>query len=160
MSKMQKETKIIFLDVDGVLNCVKSIKNDTNDIHILDSDMLKRLKCIITQTNAKVVISSSWKDVPHALQKLYTALSEYDIECVGCCTQLDFKSNRTHEIKYWLAINTKKLNVINWIAIDDIPLHEYDKKLMKNHFIHTNIQTGLTDNLVKECVCLLNNNHK
>lgn len=145
------ETKIIFLDVDGVLNCVNSKKNDPNDIHILDPSILNRLQKVIKQTNAKVVISSSWRDVPHALEKLRKALAKYGIEYIGCTKSLDFKSSRTHEIKYWLAINQNRLNVTNWIAIDDLPLD-----LDKNHFIQTKIEYGLTNHHINQCVNLLN----
>ena len=56
MSEKQQSMKIIFLDVDGVLNCVKSKRNKPDDIHILDAVMLKRLQCIVKQTNAKIVV--------------------------------------------------------------------------------------------------------
>lgn len=50
--------KIIFLDVDGVLNCRDYINDETNDIDPLKVQMIADL---CDKTNAKVVITSSWR---------------------------------------------------------------------------------------------------
>ena len=93
------------------------------------------------------------------MQKLYKSLSEYAIEYIGCTKSLDFKCNRTHEIRFWISKHQNEFNIIQWIAIDDLPLHDFDHNLMKNHFIHTNIQYGLTDDDIAKCVDLLNNSN-
>ena len=110
----------------------------------------------------QIVVTSTWKDVPRALEKLKAALAEKNIEYLGCTENLPFKSNRTHEINHWINIIAKKSEnnfiISNWVAIDDIDLYKLNPKLItKDHFIHTNIQFGLTDNLAKECIDKLNN---
>ena len=61
--------KIIFLDVDGVLNCRDYINDKTNDIDPLKVQMIADL---CDKTNAKVIITSSWRGsknyTPHILQ--------------------------------------------------------------------------------------------
>ena len=52
--------KIIFLDVDGVLNCQKSESHCQGCIGI-DNDKVKRLRKIVEATGAKIVLCSSWK---------------------------------------------------------------------------------------------------
>ncbi len=60
--------KIIFLDVDGVLNChntfkkqhEKYIKTGIWEIEI-ELSKVKLLKQIVDNTNAKIVLSSTWR---------------------------------------------------------------------------------------------------
>ena len=52
--------KVIFLDIDGVLNGEKSRTRCAGYIGI-DSDKLLRLKRIVEQTGAKIVLISTWK---------------------------------------------------------------------------------------------------
>lgn len=47
--------KVIFLDIDGVLN--------SKGTSTLDDTYISRLKEIVKATDAKIVLSSSWKDV-------------------------------------------------------------------------------------------------
>ena len=62
--------KIIFLDVDGVLNngswamemYDKGIRTYRDDI--LYEPALERLKRIVDATNAYIVVSSSWRQIP------------------------------------------------------------------------------------------------
>ena len=100
----------------------------------------------------KVVVTSTWKDVPEPYEKLTNALQEYKIPCLGCTSALPFRSNRVHEIRAWLGINGHKYKVEKWIAIDDIDLREFDPHFMDNHFILTTLEQGLTDKKVQECI--------
>ena len=81
--------KIIFLDIDGVLNSdaffasnhdlvkqyYKDNGYDSNDVDFLvkrqmmdiDFEKIKLLKLVIDETNARVVIISSWKKQPTAV---------------------------------------------------------------------------------------------
>ena len=52
--------KVIFLDVDGVLNCQKTEAKCRGFIGV-DSKKVKLLKKIVDATDAKIVLSSSWK---------------------------------------------------------------------------------------------------
>ena len=56
--------KIIFLDVDGVLNYRDYINDATNDI---DPSKVQMIADLCNKTNAKVVITSSWRG-----SKIYT----------------------------------------------------------------------------------------
>ena len=51
--------KIIFLDIDGVLNVISQGHDEYGSI--FHSHFVDNLKHIIDQTNAKIVISSSWR---------------------------------------------------------------------------------------------------
>ena len=58
--------KIIFLDIDGVLNCDKT-PNPRKFPYIVDKKLLARLKKLLDRTGAKVVLSSSWRCDPVGL---------------------------------------------------------------------------------------------
>jgi len=51
--------KIIFLDIDGVLNVIPQGRDKYG--MIFHPEFVENLKYIIEQTNAKIVISSSWR---------------------------------------------------------------------------------------------------
>lgn len=65
--------KIIFLDVDGELTYSNYRNEETANI---DIEKLKLLKEICDKTNAKVVISSSWKGSEDYTPKIYYVLRE------------------------------------------------------------------------------------
>lgn len=58
--------KIIFLDIDGVLNCEKT-PNPRKLRYIVDPKLLKRFERLIERTGAKVVLSSTWRYDPAGL---------------------------------------------------------------------------------------------
>jgi hypothetical protein len=55
--------KVIFLDIDGVLNCT-STPNPRKFPYIVDAKLLKRFKRLLQRTGAKVVLSSTWRYDP------------------------------------------------------------------------------------------------
>lgn len=75
---------VLFLDVDGVLNCKK-----TFDKNNLDEEKIKILSDICINNNLKVVISSSWKlsiedgSIYGSLYNLLEVLEDNSIEVIG-----------------------------------------------------------------------------
>ena len=55
--------KVIFLDIDGVLNCKKT-PNPRRLPYIVDRRLLSRFKRLLDRTGAKVVLSSTWRYDP------------------------------------------------------------------------------------------------
>ena len=53
--------KIIFLDIDGVLNSAKYDKKRTADDGNIDTTRLPLLKHIVDSTKAKIVLTSTWR---------------------------------------------------------------------------------------------------
>src|SRR5262245_23982318 len=58
--------KIVFLDIDGVLNC-KSTLNPRKFPYVVDSVLLGRLERLISLTDASVVLASTWRYDPVGL---------------------------------------------------------------------------------------------
>jgi len=133
---------IIFLDIDGVLNNTHTI---TNTPDILDELCVIRLHKILKYTNARIVISSSWRERSDShIKLLYETFSKCGINpnvVISKTPSLSGQS-RGDEIREWLANNR---NVKNWIAIDDM-------KLDLENFIQIDYNYGLTDNDVEKVV--------
>lgn len=149
--------KIIFLDIDGVLNCVHT-KNKLNGIPFVDEDKILRLKKIIDATNAKIVLSSTWRfgmlfpDLPgrdvNDFIALQQALREHQIEIMDC-TPYSLDGVRGEEINQWL-INTSE-NIENFIILDDSD----DIKPLRAHLILTDFSGGLQDIHVQKAIIAL-----
>src|SRR5689334_14670437 len=58
--------KVIFLDIDGVLNCSKT-PNPRDFPYIVDKKLLARFKKLLERTGARVVLSSTWRCDPVGL---------------------------------------------------------------------------------------------
>lgn len=151
--------KVLFLDVDGVLN--SKLWCEYND-ELIDSGKVSLLKTIIDNTNAKIVLSSTWreldcdiKECKEMYQYLVDSLAEkglqiYDKTYLKGC-------NRPKEIKDWLSKN----NASNFVSLDDdFNLKNYEEYGIGNHLVSTSFwgkNGGLQDSHVKEAIRILNN---
>lgn len=136
----------IFLDVEGGLNTKETYRRAYQkygympmmDVEI-DDFRLMYLKEIIDKTNAKIVLSSSFrhfftkendKVLPTSLKgkKLYDKLLKYDIEIYD--TTPIIQDSREAQIKSWLS---NRNDVESFVIIDDDPTQfdEYLDKLIK-----------------------------
>lgn len=149
--------KIIFLDVDGVLN------NEVCDGNVLD-EKIDLLKQLVNVTQAKIVLSSSWrrgyklreKANPtirdmyemEMLQKLERKLFEKDLEIFDYTPIISSKC-RGLEITEWLEL--KKENSINgFVILDDMDIPPYT-----THLVRVEAYIGLTEDDVKQAITIL-----
>lgn len=144
--------KVLFLDVDGVLNTTKS-----RSLYSLSKPLLRRLQTIVEQTNCKIVLSSTWRKHPEALRRLkrtleYRGMSIYDVTPVFWRDEEGNRLYRGHEIQHWLDDHPE---VISYCIVDD------DSDMLDNqlrNFVQTDPDYGLTDVLVYRIVYRMNNN--
>ena len=136
---------IIFLDIDGVLNSDKYFDSISNkecinpvDRLMLDIDMskVKLLLEVINKTNAKIVITSSWRRM-----KLYPYIKErlvsMGLPVVGETPFIE--GRRGEEIRSYLLEN----RVSNYCIIDDEVFKDYNT--LEDNLIITNFyEDGLT----------------
>lgn len=121
--------KVIFLDIDGVLNSdeyFEKIRNlDIQGIEQeIDIEKIKLLKKAINETGAKVVLSSSWRYTRNG-QQLKELLSKYEI----CVDSTPFIQNkRGLEIKQWLS---EHQCIEDFVILDDEVFDSYDEVLIK-----------------------------
>ena len=123
--------KIIFLDIDGVLNSdeyfEKTVHLNIQGIESeIDIEKVKLLKKAIDETGAKVVLSSTWR-YKRKVKYLKELLSHYGIVIVDSTPFLENK--RGLEIKQWLSIHS--MFVEDFVILDDEVFHSYDQELLQ-----------------------------
>lgn len=160
--------KVIFLDIDGVLNCATSksfcIDDDGRVIKGVDSDKVKRLAKIVEATGAEIVLSSDWKD---GWSKYYTSSKPSHAKYLdnhlykkGRLTIKDKTPNtnkgswfRGEEILTYLRLHQ---DIENYVILDDTFFEDFDNKNIIDHLIITDYKYGLTDENVKQAIEILN----
>lgn len=148
--------KVIFLDVDGVLNSINKLKEvyqitkkpHSGKNYPFDEKCLNNLKDIVEATNSKIVITSYWKNNPESLEILFDKLEEYNLSksVIGITPN---KAYRELEILEYLKNNP---TITNYIIIDD----DGHMGTLSEDLIKTDIQTGLTKKDIKKCIKKLN----
>jgi len=88
---------VIFLDIDGVLNC-EDTPNPRKFPYIVDARLLSLLKELVARTRANVVLSSSWRTDPVGL----LAAKYYDVPFIDVCPDLP-EVSRCEEMLKWLS---------------------------------------------------------
>ncbi|AHK11202.1 hypothetical protein S14_93 [Shewanella sp. phage 1/4] len=158
-------TKIIFLDIDGVLN--NGIDSDTHYDASYGEYFLYSLKCVarlnrlISATGASIVVSSTWR-LGLTLKEIRVLLNNMGIfaPVVGVTDDLSrYPCCRGNEIYKWIEDNEELLkydyyyNYKSYIILDD----DTDMLLwQKNNFVNTDGQVGLTAEDVKKAIEILN----
>ena len=116
--------KIIFLDIDGVLNSIRYDRQRTIDQGNIDETRLQLIKKLVDVTEARIVLSSSWRkhwekdiskcdaigrDINEVFAKYH--LDIYDkTECLP-------NNDRAEEIRKWL---NRQGNIEAFVIFDDI----------------------------------------
>lgn len=128
-------TKVLFLDIDGVLNKKSDyeVRMPENDILRINMVLVDRLKDIVQETGCKVVLSSSWRNVGGG--------REFAEQCCGF-EFLDitpsYLETRGHEIQQWLDNNpTDRYAIVD----DDSDMLDGQLK----NFFQTEFEHGLTE---------------
>ena len=140
--------KVIFLDVDGVLNS----RQDGNSIKLRTDSYLRLLREIVKATDAKIVLSSSWRVGPSkAIRNLNNRLAEYGLEIMDSTPLLPGSSCRGDEIRQWLSDNGQ--SVENFVILDD------DADMLEftdTNLVQTDSELGLQEKDVAKCIEILN----
>ena len=153
--------QICFLDIDGVINSedyalyrYESKKFDLDEF--IDERAVTLLNYIIKKTDAKVVLSSSWRgDIENTEKRLKDAGFKYDIFDITpyCVSRV-----RGEEIQAWIDKYEKDHEPLeSYVIIDD------DDDMLpeqKNNFVHCNFQHGLTCVDVYKAIGILKGEYK
>ena len=150
---------IIFLDIDGVLNCGGTEDLAPSGCIGVKDMMIRNLKKIIDDTGAKIVLTSTWKSEwskgadykSEDFKYLENRLREFNITIFDKTNDCIY--NRGEGIKKYLYYHPE---ITNWVVIDDIIFDDYDDEISK-HFIHTDQCYGLTFKRALEAIEILNN---
>lgn len=135
---------LLFLDVDGVLN---------TRMGSLNPDKLDLLQGIIAHTQARIILSSSWRRVSHQLARLTQALADLGLTIHDHTPHLEKEEGilwtalgREAEITAYLQAHY----TTRFVILDDIPM-----QALRPWQILCDLRTGLTLQQAEEAITLL-----
>jgi hypothetical protein len=102
--------KVIFLDIDGVLNCDMT-PNPRKFPYIVDEGLLARFRELVERTGAFVVLSSTWRVDPVGL----LAAKFYKVPFHDFCPDMP-DAPRCEELIFWLRNHPE---VTRYVVLDD-----------------------------------------
>ena len=161
--------KIIFLDVDGVLNSEvwnQNHKIETENGFLIDEKAIKLLSYLVKKSGAKIVLHSGWRfwfdekfspirkeseNFKNLLDK--NGLSFYDFTPDLTTEEIrkngKFSLAKPKEILLWLNNHS---DISNWVVIDDIVLNN---KTIQKHQVAPDNKIGLTLADIEKAIKLL-----
>ncbi len=123
--------KVIFLDVDGVLNSDKFFDNNIDNSYI-DEKTVRLVKKAVEETGAKVVVSSSFR-----YKRSFGKVQEILLRNGIIFDKTPFLDNeRGKEIKQWIAENSEELNdgleIEDYVVLDDDIFDDFDEEILSH----------------------------
>lgn len=138
--------RVIFLDVDGVLNHADAFGRWKSlfGSDVLDPECVARLVALAKATGGEVVLSSTWRLIDDARVLIRAVLWTHGVLVLECTPDLfslnggNNTSTRADEIRAWLSRNP---DVERFAILDDDPSASID-----GHTVLTDFDAGgLTD---------------
>lgn len=134
--------KVIFLDIDGVLNGINYVKDSGKFGVVVDPERMELLKTIVKETDAKIVLSSSWREhwnsTPNNCDEIGAEINkifrEQKLSIYDKTPELRFK--RAEEIKAWLIDYPE---TTHFVVLDDM---EFTDRFICSHHIKTSDDDG------------------
>jgi len=140
--------KVIFLDIDGVLNSEayfiargKNFSLLPKFSYDLDPIAVERLNKIMDSTNAEIVLSSTWRLSP--LQQVVDAL-----KYKGFKHDIKFTTTRQHMDRGLQILKFVEENDLQQYVVIDDDSYDIEVYIDKDKFVHTRWKTGLLDSHV------------
>lgn len=134
--------KVIFLDIDGVLNNKWSRSRCDGYIGI-DKAKVALLKIIVETTGANIVLSSTWRlgyakgggSLQHHIKYLKRKLQQFQLEVYDVTPDLGRMGFlRGQEIKKWISEQIEP--VTNIVILDDEEF-DFEKEGLYKYLVHT-----------------------
>lgn len=146
--------KILFLDVDGVLNNMPGSwdKQPDNGTFVIDQDNVQWLNKIIGNCNPTIVMSSTWAMFDDHMEYLLQQVPQIKPRLhKNWRTPRKLTSTRGQEIGMWMADNAGTFK--SWCVLDDAT----DHWLAHHHtnVVRTLIHRGLTEPLADRAIEIL-----
>ena len=153
MAMGARMNKVIFLDVDGVLNngswaarmYEQSVRTYRDDL--LYEPSLEQLKRIVAATGAYIVVSSAWRQIPTSYQHLLEWLTKYGLEPYDKPPYVG--GERGNDTTAWFNRNPGEWQ---YVILDD----DNDMAGHMDHLVQTEFDTGLTEKEADQCIKILN----
>lgn len=162
-------SRVIFLDIDGVLN--SNFGNNGHQIEIsdgtlIDEEKIKLLAYLVRETDSEIILHSGWrfwfdfelKPLCREANKLVELLEKEDLYINGVTPNLTteeiretkkFSLVKADEILLWIDLHN---DVTEWVVLDDLDLHNAK---IEQHQVKPDQTVGLTLENVKQAVKIL-----
>ena len=164
--------KIVFLCIDGVLNSEEYFNKcfSSDNVCDLDPDAINRLIKFLDDTNAKIVISSSWRSLN--VQSTILEFSTHELlkklipYIIGVTPRFHKCRKRGNEIANWINMLSIDYNMLvkRGFILENIKISKNYRyvivgddgtMLRGQNFVQTDFQTGLADEDVNEMKAFL-----
>lgn len=137
--------KVIFLDIDGVLNSERYIQECDGYGIVIDPSKMVLLKQIVDATGAKIVLSTSWREhwskddtqCDSTGVLMNSIFGAYGLQIFDKTPQLH--TRREEEIRNWLDEHPE---VENFVVLDDMLL---SGEFLTGHFVKISAYFGGLD---------------
>lgn len=149
--------KVIFLDIDGVLNSDRYLRGREEAGVVIDPSRMALLQRLVRATDAAVVLSSSWREhwdadparCDASGAKIHEIFSAYGVTVADKTPSL--AAGRVEEIRAWLAAHPA---VERFAVLDDALLWA---DFLDGHFVKTSsFYGGLDETDVARVIEILN----
>jgi len=151
--------KIIFLDIDGVMNSdiyYRNVDRTIKDWARFDPKVVDIIKKLIDEFSAKIVISSTWRF--GAVQLLKNELKKSELIKYlhkDWKTPQLYPPQKGNEIKSWLDLHT---DISEYVILDD---DESILEEQKSKFVKTDLMEGMQkEHYIRARNILMRNNEK
>jgi len=153
--------KILFLDIDGVLNSTRTAVafngygHDTSPKGLSKFDMVAvgLIRTLCKETDTKIVLSSSWR-IGRSLDQVVKMGEDLDLPIIGMTRNLNY-GVRGNEIAMWVA---DYFDAIEKYAIVDDDDDMTDEQWA--HFVQTDHHEGLSWQNYKALKTILGESHE
>ena len=150
--------KIVFLDIDGVLNSNfwnDSHQKEISDGTLIDEQKVKLLALLVRATKASLILHSGWRfwfdanlqPLRKEAERLIAMLEMEGLRIEGITPDFSteeirrtkkFSLVKAKEILAWLA---ERPEIETWVVLDDLDLHD---EMIRKHQVMTDAAVGLS----------------
>lgn len=166
----QKEPgiKLIFLDVDGVLNC-SSTKDRCGRYVGIDSEKVVLLKRLVEKTDARIILISTWKEwwykEPHLKDKQDILANYLDNKLEEQGLKISEKTDDYHSfgrgdgiMEYLRKLSKLSVNVEKFVIFDD-ETFDYKPTKLTRYLVRTSYdKNGLKEKHIRKALEILEPN--
>lgn len=162
-------SKILFLDIDGVLNSNfwnENHQREISDGTLIDAEKVSLLARLIKKTNSKIVLHSGWrswfdpelKPLRIEARRLIELLEKENLHIDG--TTPDLTTEEIRKTKKFSLVKADEIllylkthpDVTGWVVLDDLDLHNAQ---VMQHQVKPDQATGLTAHDVEKAIEIL-----
>ena len=137
--------KVLFLDMDGVLNTLKTLRSEWPDD--IDGNLLQHLQVIMEETDAVIVLTSSWRLYNSSVRTIMDRFNEcgFGHRLIDKTPDLKNDAPRSDEIMQWMIGK----DITAFAILDD----EDDAGFgLEQHLFKTRTSVGLTEEIARKII--------